>query len=80
MKRERRRNARIPVETPVTILLNDGAGQLRATTTDLGEGGIAIQLPHRPKNLGSVTIQFALPGSETVIERPRVAGKIPAVS
>jgi c-di-GMP-binding flagellar brake protein YcgR len=68
MKRERRRNARIPVETPVTILLNDGAGQLRAVTTDLGEGGMAIQLAHRPKNLGSVTIQFALPGSETVIE------------
>jgi len=36
MKRERRRNARIPVETPVTIQVNDGAGQLRAVTTDLG--------------------------------------------
>jgi c-di-GMP-binding flagellar brake protein YcgR len=68
MKRERRRNARIPVETPVTIQVNDGAGQLRAVTTDLGEGGMAIQLAHRPKKLGPVTIQFALPGSESVIE------------
>src|ERR1700674_586098 len=54
MKRERRRNARVSIETPVTIQVNDGAGQLRAVTTDLGEGGIALQLAHRPKNLGSV--------------------------
>jgi c-di-GMP-binding flagellar brake protein YcgR len=63
MKRERRRNARIPVETPVTLQVNDGAGQLRAVTTDLGEGGMAVQLAHRPKKLGSVAIQFSLPGS-----------------
>lgn len=68
MKRERRRNARVPVETPVVIQVNDGAGQLRAVTTDLGEGGIAIQLAHRPKNLGSVTIQFSLPGTKDGIE------------
>jgi c-di-GMP-binding flagellar brake protein YcgR len=68
MKRERRRNARIPVETPVTIQVNDGAGQLRAMTTDLGEGGMAVQLAHRPKNLGTVAVQFPLPGSEDVIE------------
>src|SRR4029077_7866384 len=68
MKRERRRNARIPIETPVTVQVNDGAGQMRASTTDLGEGGIAIQLAHRPKNLGAVTIQFSLPGTEDKIE------------
>ncbi len=65
MKRERRRNARIAVETPVIVQVNDGAGQLRAVTTDLGEGGMAIQLAHRPKKLGPVTIQFSLPGSPT---------------
>ncbi len=43
------------------------AGQLRAVTTDLGEGGMAIQLAHRPKNLGSVALQFSLPGSEDTI-------------
>jgi len=68
MKRERRRNARIPVEAPVTLQVNDGAGQLRAVTTDLGEGGMAIQIAHRPKNLGPVTVQFSLPGSEDNIE------------
>ncbi|MGA9797927.1 MAG: PilZ domain-containing protein [Terriglobales bacterium] len=68
MKRERRRNARITVETPVTIQVNDGAGQLRAVSTDIGEGGIAIQLAHRPKNLGAVKLQFVLPGTEDNIE------------
>jgi DNA-binding response OmpR family regulator len=68
MKRERRRNTRIPVETPVTIQINDGAGQMRAVTTDLGEGGIAVTLAHRPKNLGAVTVQFSLPGTQDNIE------------
>jgi DNA-binding response OmpR family regulator len=68
MKRERRRNARIEVETPVTIQINDGAGQMRAVSTDIGEGGIAIQLAHRPKNIGAVTLQFALPGTQDNIE------------
>jgi DNA-binding response OmpR family regulator len=68
MKRERRRNARIPVETPVTLQVNDGAGQLRAVSSDVGEGGVAIQLPHRPKNLGKVTLQFSLPGTQDNIE------------
>ena len=68
MKRERRRNARIPVETPVTLQVNDGAGQLRAVSSDIGEGGVAIQLPHRPKNLGKVTLQFNLPGTQDNIE------------
>lgn len=68
MKRERRRNARIEIETPVTIQVDDGAGQLRAVTTDLGEGGMAVQLQHRPKHLGSVSIQFFLPGTRDHIE------------
>ena len=68
MKRERRRNARITVETPVTIQVNDGAGQLRAVSSDIGEGGMAIQLAHRPKNLGSISLQFSLPGTQDNIE------------
>lgn len=68
MKRERRRNTRIAVETPVTIQVNDGAGQLRAVSSDIGEGGIAILLAHRPKNIGSVRLQFVLPGTQDSIE------------
>lgn len=68
MKRERRRNARITVETPVTIQVNDGTGQLRAVSSDIGEGGIAVQLAHRPKNLGAMVLQFSLPGTPDKIE------------
>ena len=68
MKRERRRNARLPVETPVTIQVDDGAGQMRAISSDIGEGGIAVQLSHRPKNLGPVMLQFSLPGTQDKIE------------
>jgi c-di-GMP-binding flagellar brake protein YcgR len=68
MKRERRRNARVPVETPVTIQINDGAGQLRAVASDIGEGGMAIQLAHRPQKIGSVAVQFSLPGTQDNIE------------
>ncbi|HEV3208184.1 MAG TPA: PilZ domain-containing protein [Terriglobales bacterium] len=68
MKRERRRNARIAIETPVTLRVNDGSGYLRAVTTDLGEGGMAIQAALRPKNLGPVHVQLTLPGTEHVIE------------
>jgi c-di-GMP-binding flagellar brake protein YcgR len=68
MKRERRRNARIPVETPVTIQINDGAGQMKAVSSDIGEGGIAVQLAHRPKNIGTMALQFSLPGTSDNIE------------
>jgi DNA-binding response OmpR family regulator len=68
MKRERRSNARIAIETPVTIQVNDGAGQMRAVSSDIGEGGMAVQLAHRPKNLGSVNLQFSLPGTQDNIE------------
>ena len=68
MKRERRRNARVEVETPITIQVDDGAGQMRAVSSDIGEGGMAIQLAHRPKNIGAVTVQFSLPGTQDKIE------------
>src|ERR1700730_189798 len=39
MKRERRRNARVAIETPVTIQGNAGAGQPSAVTVHFGGGG-----------------------------------------
>lgn len=68
MKRERRRNTRIAVEIPVTLREDEGAPQLRTLTTDLGEGGMSVQLSSRPKNLSSLLVQFALPGTSQVIE------------
>src|SRR5205814_363144 len=59
MKRERRRNTRVAVEIPVTFRFNDGASQQHATTIDLGEGGIAVKLPQRPRNSDSMSVRFA---------------------
>jgi DNA-binding response OmpR family regulator len=67
MKRERRRNMRVPIEMPVILVLNDGAGQQRTLTSDLGEGGMAVQSSQRPKTHGALKIQFALPGTEDAI-------------
>jgi c-di-GMP-binding flagellar brake protein YcgR len=67
MKRERRRNIRVAIEIPVTLILKDG-GQQRAVTSDLGEGGIAIQSSQRPKRMGPMSIQFTLPGTSHVVK------------
>jgi len=67
MKRERRRNIRVAIEIPVTLTLKDG-GQQRAVTSDLGEGGIAIQSSQRPKKMGPMSIQFALPGTSHIVK------------
>jgi DNA-binding response OmpR family regulator len=67
MKRERRRNIRVVIEIPVTLILKDG-GQQRAVTSDLGEGGIAIQSSRRPKKMGPMSIQFTLPGTSHVVK------------
>jgi hypothetical protein len=68
MKRERRRNIRVPVESPITVRINDGAAQFQAVTTDIGEGGVAVQLPRRVQSLGPVSVHFPLPGVKHTIE------------
>jgi CheY-like chemotaxis protein len=74
MKRERRRNTRVPVEIPVTLVVNDGAGQQRAVTSDLGEGGMAIQISQRPKKEGTLSVHFTLPGTDhTIVCKGEVA-------
>src|SRR5438132_11261423 len=64
MKRERRRNTRVAIEIPVTFRFNDGASQQHAATIDLGEGGIAVKLPQRPRNSDSMSVHFLLPGTD----------------
>jgi CheY-like chemotaxis protein len=66
MKRERRRNTRIPVEMPITVRVNDG--QSPATSIDLGEGGLAVKFAHRPQNLNSISVHFSLPGTTHTVE------------
>ena len=42
MKSERRRNQRIPVQIPVVLYTQEGA-RVNTVTSDLGEGGMAVQ-------------------------------------
>jgi DNA-binding response OmpR family regulator len=65
MKRERRRNTRIPVEMPVVLLLaGSGSSNLKTSSIDLGEGGLAVQLARRPETQGRLRVEFTLPGTQ----------------
>jgi DNA-binding response OmpR family regulator len=68
MKRERRRNTRIPIEIPVQLSFAGGAGDVKAKTSDLGEGGIAVQVSQRLENGAVMNVHFILPDSEYRIE------------
>jgi hypothetical protein len=67
MKRERRRNARVPVEIPITVSFKDGQGKQRTVTSDLSEGGIAVQ-PAPSSHPGPMMLAFTLPGVNYKIE------------
>lgn len=78
MKRERRRNTRIPVEIPVTLVSEKGDSRERSFTIDLSEGGIAVQLERPSGNIGPVRVQFTLPGTDYEINcRGEVAWENP---
>jgi DNA-binding response OmpR family regulator len=68
MKRERRRNTRIPIEIPVQLSFAGGAGDVKAKTSDLGEGGIAVQVSQRLENGAVMNVHFILPDGEYRIE------------
>ena len=68
MKRERRRNSRIPVQVQATLNNRLSGFTQKVTTTDLSEGGMAIQMPKRHSDSGPWDVNFALPGSETSFE------------
>jgi c-di-GMP-binding flagellar brake protein YcgR len=63
MKCERRRNIRIPVEIPVTLVFGNDE-KVKTATTDLSEGGMAVRLPNRPGKPGLVKVRFVLPDTE----------------
>ncbi len=67
MKRERRRNARIPIEIPVTLGFDGGQAGQKAVTSDIGEGGIAIRLAKRAKNGERMQVELTLPGTDNVL-------------
>jgi c-di-GMP-binding flagellar brake protein YcgR/CheY-like chemotaxis protein len=68
MKRERRRNARVGIEIQVGLNNHQTGFNQRVVTTDLSEGGMAVQLPRKQKDPGPWQASFTLPGSEMAIE------------
>src|SRR6202045_5554553 len=62
MKRERRRNFRIPVRVPVTIKDPNSDTMLKVTTIDMSEGGMAVNIPKHSRPTGRRQGSFTLPG------------------
>ncbi len=67
MKRERRRNLRLPVQIPMLIKNPQSGATLKVTTTDLSEGGMAVQVPKGNRPSGRWDVSFTLPGTEVVL-------------
>jgi CheY-like chemotaxis protein len=70
MKKERRRNARVPVQVPLEMMRAESDTRLRVTTVDIGEGGLAVTLPKKGRRLGRWNLLFTLPGSNRRLELP----------
>jgi len=70
MKRERRRNARIPVQVQVYLCNKVSGLKDKVMSTDLSEGGIAVQHPKRRSapDRGPWQVRFTLPGAATGLE------------
>ena len=66
MLRERRRYFRHPIKMPVSVFVGDK--EMKGHSTNLSEGGIAIQLQHAlPKN-ATPRLQFTLPGTSSSLD------------
>lgn len=68
MKRERRRNARVPVQLKVQLSNANNGFDQTVSTTDFSEGGMAVQLPKREKDAGPWALRFTMPGSTKAME------------
>jgi c-di-GMP-binding flagellar brake protein YcgR len=68
MKKERRRNTRVPVQMPVEMSSRDSGARIKVNTTDLGEGGLAVSLARRNQTGGRWDLSFTLPGSTKALE------------
>jgi len=70
MKSERRRNTRVAVQIPVVLRSPEAGGNMKVTTIDLSEGGMAVSIPNRRRPTGRWQIAFTLPGTATILELP----------
>ncbi len=67
MKRERRRNTRLPIEFPVMCRI-PGKAEVECTSSDLGEGGLALHARKSAQMSGALQVAFFLPDSIDKIE------------
>jgi CheY-like chemotaxis protein len=67
MARERRRYFRHPVELPIMIVFAQGQ-ELKASTTNISEGGMAIQVLGKLPETGVSKVIFTLPGASLATE------------
>lgn len=70
MKSERRRNIRVTVQVPVVMRSPEAGANMKVTTIDLSEGGMAVAMPHRKRANGRWQIAFTLPGTQKALEIP----------
>jgi c-di-GMP-binding flagellar brake protein YcgR len=70
MKKERRRNSRVAVRIGVEMSNRESGARLKVTTTDLGEGGLAVILPRRTRPQGRWQLSLTLPGTGSALEMP----------
>ena len=67
MVRERRRYFRQPAKMPVRVILSDK--ELKATSTNISEGGMALILHQALPKGATPRLQFTLPGNQIVSGR-----------
>jgi len=67
MVREKRRYFRCPVQIPVTLVPSQGE-DLKATATNLSEGGIAVHCEAKLTKTSFSKVHFVLPGMRTAME------------
>src|SRR5258705_7441246 len=70
MVREKRRYFRCPLELPVTLVFAQGE-EIKATATNLSEGGMAIHFHALLAKKAAAKVQFMLPGTNYHME-PKV--------
>ncbi len=70
MKSERRRNARVAVQIPVVMRNLTGGINMKVTTLDLSEGGMAVKTSGGRRPTGKWQAVFTLPGTEASLELP----------
>ena len=69
MKSERRRNARVAIQIPVVVRSSVSAN-VKVSTIDLSEGGMAVKLRNGRRPSNPVQISFTLPGTSRALEIP----------